>query len=89
MTARRRIQQTSLAGARFELGDLHGARSLHDQVLAIRRRVFCDDHPDTLTSMNNLAEVLYTLGDLGGAEHLHKLTVTGRERVLGGIIPTL
>jgi hypothetical protein len=30
---------------------------LNEQALAARRRLFDDDHPDTLDSMNNLAEV--------------------------------
>jgi hypothetical protein len=36
---------------------LEGARDLHEQTLAARRRVLGEDHPDTLISMNNLAAV--------------------------------
>ena len=36
-------------------GDLTGARKLHEETLAIQRRVLGPEHPDTLTSMNNLA----------------------------------
>lgn len=46
-----------LAGTRRALGDLQGARQLHEQTLAGRRRILGDDHPDTLASMSKLAEV--------------------------------
>jgi hypothetical protein len=39
------------------LADLDGARDLLEQALVISRRVLGDDHPDTLTSMNNLNAV--------------------------------
>jgi hypothetical protein len=47
----------NLASTRRALGDLDGARMLLEQALAGRRRVLGDDHPATLTSMNNLAAV--------------------------------
>ena len=33
-------------------------------MLEVRRRVLGDEHPDTLTAMNNLAETLRAQGDL-------------------------
>jgi hypothetical protein len=48
---------------RRALGDLPGARDLHEQALAGRRRVLGDDHSDTLTSMNNLTQVRRELGE--------------------------
>jgi eukaryotic-like serine/threonine-protein kinase len=43
---------------------------LLEQALAARRRVLGDDHPDTLTLMNNLALTRHALGDLEGARDL-------------------
>jgi hypothetical protein len=43
-------------------GDLEGARQVHEQTLAARRRVLGDDHRDTLTSMSSLAQVEQELG---------------------------
>jgi hypothetical protein len=43
-------------------GDLSAARALHEQALAIRRRVEGEEHPDTLQSMNNLAATLWAQG---------------------------
>lgn len=54
---------SSLAMTRRALGDLPGARDLHEQALAGRRRVLGDDHSDTLTSMNNLTQVRRELGE--------------------------
>jgi hypothetical protein len=48
------------------------------------------EHPDTLTSRNNLALVLVELGRFGEAETMHRDTLASRERVLGsehGSIP--
>lgn len=64
-------------------GDLLGARGLQETVLAVRRRVLGKEHPDTLTSMNNLAETLRTQGDLPGARGLQETVLAVRRRVLG------
>jgi hypothetical protein len=42
---------------RQALGDLTGARDLLEQTLTTLRRVLGDDHPITLTAMNNLAQI--------------------------------
>jgi hypothetical protein len=55
---------SSLAMTRWKLGDLRGARQLEEQALAARRRVPGDDHPDTLRSINNLAELKHQLEKL-------------------------
>src|SRR5690606_38885158 len=44
-------------------GEFGPARDMYEQALAIHRRVLSDEHPDTLTSMNNLALVLHDQGD--------------------------
>jgi hypothetical protein len=41
------------------------------------------DHPDTLTSRNNLAGAYESAGDLGRAIPLFEQTLTDRTRVLG------
>lgn len=63
--------------------DLQGARQLLEQTLAARRQVLGDDHPDTLTSMSNLAATRQTLGDLQGARELYEQALAGRRRMLG------
>jgi Tetratricopeptide repeat len=46
------------------LGDLQGARQLGGQAVAGLHRVLGEDHPNTLTAMENFAKVLRALGEL-------------------------
>jgi tetratricopeptide (TPR) repeat protein len=64
-------------------GQYQPACKLHEQALAGRRRVLGDDHPDTLSSMNNLAVDRRILGDLQGARDLHEQALAALSRVLG------
>ncbi len=41
------------------------------------------EHPDTLTSVNNLAVLLMSQGDYAGAAPLYRRALEARERVLG------
>ncbi|MFI6300089.1 tetratricopeptide repeat protein [Nonomuraea sp. NPDC050790] len=49
----------------------------------VMRRVLGPDHPNTLTSRNNLASAYRESGDLGQAVPLLEATLTDSERVLG------
>jgi Flp pilus assembly protein TadD len=42
-----------------------------------------DEHPDTLTTINNLALTLYAQGDWGTARALFAEVVEARRRLLG------
>jgi len=53
------------------------------QTLAARERVLGPDHPDTLTSRNNLANAYQAAGRTDEAITLHEQNLTARERVLG------
>ncbi|OIP34016.1 MAG: hypothetical protein AUK47_18360 [Deltaproteobacteria bacterium CG2_30_63_29] len=64
-------------------GDLDGARRFQENVLEVRRRVLGEEHPNTLTSMNNLASTLKAQGDLEGARELIEKALEVRRRVLG------
>ncbi|MFN3078154.1 MAG: tetratricopeptide repeat protein, partial [Alphaproteobacteria bacterium] len=52
-----------------------------------RRRVLGEDHPDTLTSMNNLAVTLKDLEEHADARRLLEQVLAGRRRVLGDSHP--
>ena len=54
----------NLATVRWDLGDLEGAHDLFAESLSGLQRVLGDHHPDTLTSMNNLAAVRRELDEL-------------------------
>jgi tetratricopeptide (TPR) repeat protein len=64
-------------------GQYEQARTLQEKALAIDVRVFGDDHPNTLGSMNNLATVRRALGDSQGASELHEQALAASRRVLG------
>jgi hypothetical protein len=59
------------------------SRMIHDLVLDISRRVLGEEHPYTLTSMNNLAATLRAQGDLLGARKIHEQELNVCRRVLG------
>jgi tetratricopeptide (TPR) repeat protein len=52
-------------------------------VLEIQEKVLGREHPDTLTSMNNLALVLDSQGKYEVAERMHREVLEGRKKVLG------
>jgi hypothetical protein len=55
----------NLAIVLYALGEVVAARELDEKVLAVRRRVLGEEHPDTLTSMNNLAIIELRIGGSG------------------------
>jgi Tetratricopeptide repeat len=64
------------------------ALALYEQALVGRKRVLGDHHPDTLTSLNDLADIRRILGDFQGARQLFEQTLNGGQRVLGPSHPT-
>ena len=63
------------------------ACSLFERALAMDREDLGDEHPDTLTSMNNLAGTLLAQGDLAGARALHEQAIGVSRRLLGNEVP--
>ncbi len=53
------------------------------QVLTDRDRVLGKDHPNTLTSLNNLAALLKSKGKPADAEPLYRRALEGRQKLLG------
>jgi hypothetical protein len=71
-----------------ESGHYSEAEPLYKHTLETRQRVLGLEHPDTLTSQNNLA-LLYDKQDrYSEAEPLHKATLEAFKRVLGWSTPT-
>jgi tetratricopeptide (TPR) repeat protein len=70
-----------------ELSDPHTARTVLRPLAAYAGRVLGTDHPDTLTSRNNLAGAYRSAGDLKRAVRLYEMTLAARERVLGADHP--
>src|SRR5207245_8375472 len=59
------------------------AKPLYERALKIRERVLGPDHPDTATSLNNLALLLRDQGELAAARPLLERALTISERVQG------
>jgi tetratricopeptide (TPR) repeat protein len=59
------------------------ARAHHQQAYNLRREVLGDRHPDTLTSLNNLAGILDAQGELDTARPLYQQAYDLRREVLG------
>jgi tetratricopeptide (TPR) repeat protein len=64
-------------------GEFSSARPLYERALAICEKVLGPDHPDTATSLNNLAGLLLDQGELAAARPLFERALAIHERVLG------
>jgi tetratricopeptide (TPR) repeat protein len=64
-------------------GEPRPARALFERAHQLRRDTLGEDHPDTLTSANNLARDLRALGEYQQARTLHEDTLTRYRRLLG------
>src|SRR5262249_20113427 len=73
----------SLAKRYMDLSLYDAALPLQDSVLATRRRVLGDEHPDTLASMNAMAALLQFQGKYAEAERHFRDALEGRRRTLG------
>ncbi len=81
------VNEANLVGWTAKYDKVRGAfastRTLNLRELEFRRRELGPEHPDTLTSMNNLADTLGKQGDLAGARKLQEETLAIERRVLG------
>ena len=56
---------------------------MYEECLAKRKRVLGEDHPDTLTSLDNLASLFYSKGEYDRALPLFEECLAKMKRVLG------
>ncbi|KAF3389938.1 Nephrocystin-3 [Talaromyces pinophilus] len=63
--------------------NLVAAEKMAVRAMRVREKVLGIDHPDTLTSINNLGSVLRSQGKYGEAEMMHRRALTSREKLLG------
>jgi hypothetical protein len=71
------------ARALYSDGQYKGAEDLQVQVMQTRKRVLGDEHPDTLTIMNDLASTYWNQGRWRETEELQVQVIQARKRVLG------
>jgi CHAT domain-containing protein/tetratricopeptide (TPR) repeat protein len=67
----------------YKEGRYREAIPLAERVLAIRETSLGPEHPDTASTLNNVAELYRAAGDFAKAEPLHKRSLAIREKVLG------
>ena len=65
------------------IGDYAKAEPLYKEALEICQKVLGREHPDTATSLNNLAGLYMAMGDYAKAEPLFKEALEIRQKVLG------
>jgi len=74
----------ALAGVYFHgRADYSSVRLLFERALAIGEKLQGPEHPDTATSLNNLAVQLQAQGDLAGARPLYERALAIREKAQG------
>ncbi|TVY62681.1 Nephrocystin-3 [Fusarium oxysporum f. sp. cubense] len=82
-----RLNQAEIAlrAGRFLLfrGEYNTAEEIVRMSVEAREKVLGKEHPDTLSSMNNLALALQDQGKYGEAEKIHRQTLELIEKVLG------
>jgi tetratricopeptide (TPR) repeat protein len=64
-------------------GEPQAALAPYEHAYDVRRAIFGDDHPDTLTSASNLALNLWWLGEYQRARTVDEDTLARRRRILG------
>jgi serine/threonine protein kinase/tetratricopeptide (TPR) repeat protein len=70
------------------LGEYATASHHHERALEIRKRLLGGEHPDTLSSMDRLADTFAELSSYEKATALHLQTLETRRRVLGAEHPS-
>jgi serine/threonine protein kinase/tetratricopeptide (TPR) repeat protein len=71
----------------FELASYEEAEPHLKTAVELREKALGADHPDTLTSVNDLATLFEAKADYTAAEPLYERALAGRERVLGADHP--
>jgi tetratricopeptide (TPR) repeat protein len=64
-------------------GDYPEARRLYERALEAKTRLLGEEHPDTLSTLQNLAVTLQAQGDLPGARRLYERALEAMTRLLG------
>jgi hypothetical protein len=72
-----------LGWCHMSLGQYASAETSHRKSSSLRKEVLGSAHPDTLTSINNLALVLYSQGKYKEAEAMNRQELEHTEKVLG------
>ena len=83
------ISLSNLANDLRVLGEVQRARELHEQALAMLRRLFEGDHRHVATSLANLANDLHVLGQVQEARELDEQALAMHQRLHDGDHPEI
>src|SRR5947207_3295827 len=72
-----------LASTYQQLGKMTEATNMQEEVLAKRKMILGDDHPNTLTSMAYLASTYQQLGKMTEATNMQEEVLAKRKMILG------
>jgi tetratricopeptide (TPR) repeat protein len=78
-----------LASHLYATGDYAAVQPLFERALAICEQVLGPDHPQTATSLNNLAVLLDSTGNYAGARPLYERALAIKEQMLGPDDPSI
>jgi tetratricopeptide (TPR) repeat protein len=76
-----------VGGCQMSLGQYSAAEATCRRASPLYRKVMGPEHPETLRSINNLAEVLYNQGKYEETESMERQVLAQRERLLGSEHP--
>jgi tetratricopeptide (TPR) repeat protein len=71
----------------YIIPDIPHARKLQEQSLELRKRTFGEEHPSTITTMNNLAIMLRKQGEITEARDLQEKSLALSRQILGNDHP--
>jgi tetratricopeptide (TPR) repeat protein len=73
----------NLANVYYRLGDYAKATEFHERALAIKLKIFGEEHADTADSLNNLGSVYQDLGDDAKAKEFYERALTIKLKIFG------
>ena len=65
------------------IGEFMQAKELHEKALAIRKKIFGEEHADVALSYSNLATVYKSIGEYSQAQKLHEKALAIRKKIFG------
>jgi serine/threonine protein kinase/tetratricopeptide (TPR) repeat protein len=71
----------------LDLGEYEKAQAMHREALAIRRRLFGNEHPDVAASLKNLASAIHLRSRWDEAEQMFREALAIRRKLLGNEHP--
>lgn len=66
-----------------KMGQFEQAKSIGEKVIALRKKHYGQNHPKTLSALNNLAAVEDSLGEYAKAREIMQQVIAGKTKVLG------